>query len=255
MLIKSFHSAEYPRAPSDTPQGGAAVGHEISSVALVGALNGPGGMLSSNDQAIFFYTVRQIKALGIPVGQNLLDAARPGVNVLDIKAVDIINRDERHGGRDFLKESIKTDLLMFCNVAWSFSQHTDVTKDFSLNHLSPRERAFLTNSLQVSELNGRVDLWREKTRDSGANIVAVTGIDDVPPEKLVGDTFVSIKLNEAMAGFLFRRDYLRAAEPMLRTEQSGLVPVLDALKSNPSLTAFIRPNGQQGVIRPLNPAP
>lgn len=182
--------------------------------------------LSFIDSAMLQLIMKNMVSLGIPLSSEL--SAIPDQRVIRVgkgTPIDPINIHPFFGGRDFLKIETSTDILMLCNVAWAWGK--------VLEGKEP-----LLSSMTLSPENENEDLWNEKIRTSGAKVVIVMGHDDFPPEKIVKDDFVAIKMQEVYPGILVRRNYLEEIEPLLKERNSPLLEVLSVLRCVSGINQF-----------------
>lgn len=135
--------------------------YAINRVLMVGALY-EGNRLADNDHLLLRIAVQTLGAAGFGFSNTISTAALNRLQPLTNSGVDIFNIREDMGGRDFLKEKPKGDLVIFCNI--------------------PREEnaeySKTSRSFDLSARQHEAGIWREVTKQTGAKaVVAFGGLD------------------------------------------------------------------------------
>ena len=149
-------------ALSDSFKGMDPEDYRIDRVLMVGALRGNETYLDGPDSVLLRVTVRTLSAAGFGFSEDVAAAARDIYHTPSKNSVDIINIRDDMGGRDFLEEKPRGDLVIFCNI--------------------PRERNpeynAISRSFELSALHQQPGLWGRATQATCAKaVVAFGGLD------------------------------------------------------------------------------
>lgn len=219
-----------------------------------------------HDQSTLSMALRTVSVLGLNLSAgfdifNFRPNKTPSRDITEADAPLIrkINMDPAEGGEDFLnpETATDTDLLIFCNIAHGNSeslagghvgQLVNTFRNQTLEQMDPMVLAALekqNDSMQVSPMNDSNDLWLSQIDKSGANIAYFNSIsDDYPPERLGGDTFISVAdSGYRFRGLAIRREFLQKASEALverddRVDFTHPLMRLAALSQNSSRANF-----------------
>ncbi len=207
----------------------------IRHMAIVGGeLHGP-QTLGENDMTFRYSAMHFLEKFGVVMGPGFAPYLEHGYGKIS-ENTEIVNIDERWGGKDFLKVDTRTDLLMFSNVSYRLSGGGDFFEGVSFDDV-PLSQRFILESNRVSDLNHDDALWRKKVDESNAKIVVVVGSCDNPPENLAGDKYIILReVMGAFQGVLMRRDYLAEMKAHFAEVKS---PLLSVAKIASSLTDIV----------------
>lgn len=225
------------------------------SITLVGGVLEAETQLCTNDMLSVRVAVSVLATCGFPLAPEVEAYRNYGFKV-DKNTLDVMNLQEGgyHGKRDFLDETIATDILIMANVAYKDSVHGNFLGGLNHNVVSLRETFQLKDAMTVSPQNANDDLWRQKISDSKARIVVVVGESDFPPEKIAGDDYIVLSnMVGGIVGFAVRRDYLREIEPYLKARKSPLCDVALISRNYSDVVEFYRDNSYFGTDIRLKP--
>lgn len=231
------------------------------------------------DQSTLSMALRAVSALGLELSSafDTFGFRANKISARDITADDAhlirkINIHPAEGGEDFLNPATvtDTDLLIFCNIAHANSERLegghigqlrDTFRGQSLEQMNPLFLEALerqNHSMQVSPLNDDNESWFSQIDKSGANIAYFnSAIDDYPPERLGGDTFISVMdTGRRFRGLAIRREFLQKASDAFverhdRVDFAHPLMRLSAMAQNSSLPNFsldLFGNGGRGPV-------
>lgn len=205
--------------------------------ALVGAETGEYDGLSLTDVSLLR-----------SVNKTIEDRWKLGEFLPEGRTVDVINLHEEHGGLDFLKETVSTDVLVFCNIPEDVEEQQDIVRRFE-NDPDPDVQAMVSNirkSFRSSVDHKDKTKWRDKILESGAKVVFLYGSDSFKSEDLIGDEFIPVPrtlTDNHVVGVFVRRDYLHDAYTYFLVNGKPLLDLADKNLNDHLNAQPNRPNG------------
>lgn len=190
----------------------------LRKVLMVGAIIEESGALSDVDRALLEFGIDPLRKAGLPVAPDA-----------DI-AVEVMNKSDIYGNRDFLdEEGVRADILMLCNIPHKMDED-----DYSTTMRGLRSSlTFGFREIARHELSDRhwdPGLWARKIKETGANVVISYGFDSMPVEQIMPEGyFISDRLKSApsMGKFMMRNDFVTN------------LPFTKFVNSSPELIRFI----------------
>lgn len=153
----------------------------LQKVLMVGAVRGPDGGLSMVDRNLFRFGLQPLRDTGLPVVSD------------EEIALEVMNKADVFGGRDFLAEAgVEADIVMLCNIPHKMDRF-----EYENTHGTLRDSFVMgVEQLGHHELSSRhwdQGIWARKLKETGAKVIVSYGSDSMPVEQVIPDGYFQSK--------------------------------------------------------------
>lgn len=158
----------------------------LSRVLMVGAVRQPDGELSLTDRNLLRFGLQPLRDTGLPVAPD------------EEIALEVMNKADVFGGRDFLAESgVEADVVILCNIPHKMDRF-----EYENTHGTLRDSFVMgVEQLGHHELSPKHwdrDIWARKLKETGAKVIVSYGSDSMPLEEVMPDGYFHAKRLKTM---------------------------------------------------------
>lgn len=158
----------------------------LRKVLMVGAVKGPDGGLSMVDSNLLRFGLQPLRETGLPVAPD------------EEIALEVMNKADVFGGRDFLAESgVEADIVILCNIPHKMDRF-----DYEHTHGTLRDSFVMgVEQLGHHELSAKhwdQDIWARKLKETGAKVILSYGSDSMPLEQVTPEGYFHAKRLKTM---------------------------------------------------------
>lgn len=158
----------------------------LRKVLMVGAVRDPDGALSLTDRNLFRFGLQPLRETGLPVAPD------------EEIALEIMNKADVFGGRDFLSETgVQADIVMLCNIPHKLDR-----REYDDTYGSLRGSFVMgVEQLGHHELSSRhwdQGIWAGKLKETGAKVIVSYGSDSMPLEEVMPEGYFHAKRLKTM---------------------------------------------------------